>query len=30
MERLVDGALHQEIGPSLRLSPLASGVASSL
>jgi protein-L-isoaspartate(D-aspartate) O-methyltransferase len=30
MERLVDGAFHQDIGPPLRLSPLASGVASAL
>jgi protein-L-isoaspartate(D-aspartate) O-methyltransferase len=30
VERHADGALHQEMGPTLRLSPLASGVASSL
>ena len=30
IERHVDGALHQDIGPSLRLAPLASGVASAL
>jgi protein-L-isoaspartate(D-aspartate) O-methyltransferase len=30
IERLGDGALRQEMGPSLRLSPLASGIASSL
>ena len=30
LERLGDGALHQELGPSLRISPLTSGIATSL
>ena len=30
VERLADGALRQELGPSLRISPLTSGVATSL